>query len=29
MTSIAYFVIAALIVYGLIELKNWSDNNEP
>ena len=28
MLLIAYFIIAALVVYGLIELKNWLDNNE-
>jgi hypothetical protein len=28
MSFIAYFVIASLIVYTLIELKNWLDNNE-
>jgi hypothetical protein len=28
MTMIAYFVIVALIVYGLIELNAWLDNNE-
>ena len=28
MLLIAYFIIAGLVVYGLIELKNWLDNNE-
>ena len=28
MIFIAYFIIAGLIVYVLIELKNWLDNNE-
>lgn len=28
MLLIAYFIFACLIVYGLIELKNWLDNDE-
>jgi hypothetical protein len=28
MLLIAYFVIAAVVVYGLIELKAWLDRNE-
>lgn len=28
MLFIAYFIVAALVVYVLIELKTWLDNNE-
>ena len=28
MLLIAYFILSALVVYGLIELNNWLDNNE-
>jgi len=28
MSLIAYSIIACLIVYGLIELKNWLDNEQ-